>query len=361
MNVGFLIYSLGGGGAERVLTELANELSRRGNTISIFLYDDKQTKYDVDENIRVINISKEHGGNNESYFSKCLRLRRMIKREKVDILVAFSISMIGIGRFATLGTSIKIIGSERTNPQRYSGNKRYIMKYIAPFCDGMIFQTEGVKTLYSKRNQRKSIVIPNPAPKTEITDRIMYDKHIKICTISSLRPPKDIETIVKAYKLFSEDYPESSLVIYGEGILKTDLEKSIKDNNLENKVVLAGFQKDILSLIKTYDMFVFSSKSEGMPNALLEAMAAGLPCIATDCRFGPNELIEDGKNGFLVPIGDYELMAEKMKWIAENAEEARKIGKTASCIQRLYSKDLIHNNYIQYIEKIWEDQKGFIR
>lgn len=351
MNVGFLIYSLGGGGAERVLAELANELEQQGNRVSIFLYEE-QIKYQVNSNISVINCSGVASVTKKSYMMRIAHLRKKVREAQIDVLLPFSLSMLGLARLSTVGTKTKIIGNERANPKCYSTKRKKIIKYIAPYCDGMVFQTEGAKNCYPKKMWEKSIVIPNPAPMVECIAKPLQNKTLKICSVSNLQPPKDIETLLRAYQKFFLSYPDSSLTIYGEGVLEKEIRESITEKGLVGKIRLSGFQYNIISLLKNYDMFVFSSRAEGMPNALIEAMATGLPCIATDCQFGPGELIKNGENGFLVPVGNDAIMAEKMMWLAKNSAQARQMGKKAAEIQTAQSRKIVYEKYIDYLEQI---------
>ena len=107
-----------------------------------------------------------------------------------------------------------------------------------------------------------------------------------------------------------------------------------------------------MSDISNFTMFVFSSKSEGMPNLLMEAMSVGLPCIATDCKFGPKELIENGVNGWLIPVADELAMADRILWIINNPNIAEEMGKQARNISRKYSENIIVKKYITYMDKL---------
>lgn len=350
MKIGFLTYSLGGGGAERVLTELADELIRQEYEVDIFVFDAHNIKYSINSKIRIVYCREQE--NKENYIERLKRLRQKIREEKVDIFFAFSLSMAGLARLSTIGMAVKVVGSERANPKMYSKKQKLLMKWVIPFCHGMVFQTKGAKNCYPKCVQRKGIVIPNPAPQIKKLAPVMNSDMIRICSVGRLAYPKDYQTLLKAYQKYLLLYPQSRLSIYGEGVLKEELLSLAKTLGIENKVTFLGFKKEIISELKNYDMFVFSSRAEGMPNALIEAMAAGLPCIATDCEFGPVELIQNAENGLLVPIGDVDAMAENMCWIARNKEKAILMGKEASKVQQKYSRRKIYDQYIAYLDKI---------
>lgn len=108
--------------------------------------------------------------------------------------------------------------------------------------------------------------------------------------------------------------------------------------------------ENILDEFSRHMMFVFSSKSEGMPNALIEAMSTGLPCISADCCFGPGELIQNGVNGWLVPVGDAQKMAERMEWVVEHPVEAEQMGRAARRIQETNAAGVIVGRYLEYMD-----------
>lgn len=352
MKIGFLIYSLGGGGTERILTELCNEFIVQGHEIRVFLYDNKNIAYPIHPNVRIINCSGENPRENKGYLVRLIKLRRLIKAEKPQILFAFSVSMIGLARLSTLGIKMKIVGSERANPYCHSIKNKCIIRFLTPLCDGMVFQTSGAQRYYPRSVREKSTIIPNPVSEMEIKSPVLNKPIQDFCSVGRLHTDKDFKTLINAFKKLSSIYRTCSLTIFGDGILKEELEKYVNGLGLSEKIIFAGFDKNLLLTLKKYDAFVFSSRAEGMPNALMEAMSIGLPCISTDCQFGPNELIKNGQNGFLVPVGDENILANKMCWLIENPEKAYQIGRRASDIQRTHSKRIIFKMYLDYLETV---------
>jgi Glycosyltransferase len=131
------------------------------------------------------------------------------------------------------------------------------------------------------------------------------------------------------------------------------MEKLIKELNLEGRVFLPGFNKDINNTIQHASLFVLSSDFEGMPNALIESMAMGIPCVATDCDGGSARyLIDDGKNGFLVPKGDVDALSEKMLMLLSNESLAMTMGREAAKIRMMLSPEVIYNKWERFIDTI---------
>jgi glycosyltransferase involved in cell wall biosynthesis len=155
-----------------------------------------------------------------------------------------------------------------------------------------------------------------------------------------------------AFAVFSEQHPEYILNVYGDGQNRSKLEQLIKELDLESRIVLHGNRPDAVEQIKDAGMFVMTSRYEGMPNALIEAMACGLPCVCTDCDFGPAELIDNGESGLLVPVDDVQAIAAAMAQIADNQALAEKLSNGALEIRRTHSRDAICKQYRDYIESI---------
>src|SRR5699024_245151 len=208
------------------------------------------------------------------------------------------------------------------------------------FIDGFVFQTEGAKSYFSKTIQNKGIVINNPVF-IKYNDFNLPDKRRKvIVNVGRLHTQKNQTLLINAFKNISNYFPEYKLEIYGEGPLEYKLENQIKALDLTDKVTLKGTTNDLFAEIVDASLFVLSSDYEGMPNALMEAMALGLPCISTNCRpGGASELINDGKNGKITPIGSTEHLSHAMIDVLKHPLDAEKMGKKAKEICNTHSKE----------------------
>ena len=160
--------------------------------------------------------------------------------------------------------------------------------------------------------------------------------------------------MIDAVKQVSKNFDDVTLDIYGVGELEQSLNDYIKDIGMENIIKLKGRSSELYNVYKETDLYVMSSDYEGMPNALAEAMAIGLPCISTDCKTGPRDLIDDGKNGYLVPCGDVKALAQKIELIfSMSADEQRTLGERArNKIIEFCGEENSLNKLIELIEKI---------
>ena len=173
--------------------------------------------------------------------------------------------------------------------------------------------------------------------------------------VGRLNKQKNFCMLIDAFAAFYKQHPEYTLSIYGNGDLELSLQEYIDKKDLSSVVVLEGFCSDVHRNILKAGMFVMSSDFEGMPNALLEAMAIGLPCISTDCPCGgPRMLITPYENGLLVPTNDCEKMLEAMLYMAEHSEQAQKMAEHASEVGKKAAVDEIAKEWLNIINQCKE-------
>lgn len=352
MKIGFLIYSLQGGGAERVVSRLANAFAAEHNEVTIFLMDISGIAYQLDDRVKIKEITGKCFEKRTQRLCSYMKMaRKELNEAEIEVLLAFTVSMVPFAIYAACGRKCKVIGAERTNPLVLSKKYKLIAKMLAPFCDGYIFQTDGAKKCYPLSVQKKAAVIGNVVPCVELYSERDYS-NLRICSVGRLHNDKDFPTLLRAFARVLKKYPQAELSIFGDGEQKDELMKLSSSLGIENSVIFEGFVKKLSERMKQYSIFVLSSKAEGMPNALMEAMASGLACISSDCNFGPAELIEDGVNGYLVPVEDVESLATRIEELLENPIQRERIGRAAIEIQERYSEEKIVKKYLNYVNRI---------
>lgn len=347
------------GGAERVAVSLSNWLANKKNDIGIISMDCNKSSYEVNSNVQLyINVNKLEKGRFKGFLQRYKYVSKILSDSKPDVIfsVFYTCAIIPIiYKIIHHNKKICIISSERCNPNSPDRKKNRKLMYnaIVKLCDGFIFQTERVKSLYSKDIQKKGVVIYNPIS-NPLLEKIKYipvsNKEKTISSMGRLENQKAFDILIKAFKLVIMKHPDYRLFIYGEGSERIKLEKLIDEFNLNNKVILYGNCSNALIEISKSRVFILSSRYEGMPNSLLEAMGAGVACISTNCEFGPAEIIDDGKNGFLVPINDYKTIAEKINYLLDNESIIEKIGLKAKNIKNIHSLNNCFSKYEQYFK-----------
>lgn len=323
--VSFLIPTLKGGGAERVIVNLANEFAQKGNIVELVtLNPNGEYRSQVSEKVKIIDI-----GRSRALFS-IFPIIQYVKKHNPDAMVSaldyFNIISLIAKIFAR--TKTKFIVTEHSTLSLSIKNNKSIsgivlpklMKLFYPFADNIIAVSDGVAedlVQLIKIDKRKIKVIYNPVLHNKLeelaTEQISCDWLTKkgnpvILSVGRLTEAKDFPTLLYALKKVNER-TTVKLIILGEGELRNSLEVLVKDLNLEKHVQLIGFVNNPYSYMKRADLFILSSKWEGLPTVLIEALSLGKKIISTDCKSGPREILGNGKYGTLVPVGDIDRLA----------------------------------------------------
>jgi GalNAc-alpha-(1->4)-GalNAc-alpha-(1->3)-diNAcBac-PP-undecaprenol alpha-1,4-N-acetyl-D-galactosaminyltransferase len=357
VKLAFIISSLGSSGAERVLSLMANYWAQNNYGIIVITFDNSTPFYLLEDGIKLEQLSLLK--NSVSVFSAIANNITRIKiiRKKLieldpDIVISF---MTENNILSTIGCRIinkPIIIAERIS---YDFLKSWVWvslrKIVYRFSNALIVQTRYDKEKYNCL--ANTFVINNPLNLREIvlnTNRAEKN----ILAVGRLNKQKGFDRLIKAFShLASKDW---KLSIIGEGSERSNLEKLIFDLNLEDYISLPGITKAIEKWYKKSSIFVLSSRTEGFPNVLCEAMAYGCACISFDCIAGPNEIITDKVDGYLVKNGDIYALSEKMDFLINNSEERRRIGKEAMKIRDRLNIDSIMSQWDKIIEKVLTGQ-----
>lgn len=356
MKIAFTIGTLSGGGAERVVARLANQLNRNGHKVSIFLIANNKVEYTVDDNVKVSYVEPSIKVRGLRYFSRINKYKKLIKGFDPDVVISFT-AIVNIFVISALRhTQYKVIVSERNNPYVDPVNAKTRRKRdkLYESVDGIVFQTEDAKKYFNSKIQDKSIIIANPIDEN-LPKAYEGDRENRIVTIGRLEPQKNQKLLIDAFAKVVNKHSEFHLDIYGEGSLRGELCEYISSLGLTDKIFLKGYCKNVLTDIIKSTAFVLSSDYEGMSNALIEAMAIGLPVISTDHPIGgARELIVDGENGLLVSVGDADLLSNAMLQVIDNKDFAYKLTTEAIKVREKLSVTNITKRWESYCKKIVE-------
>ncbi|MFI3213620.1 MAG: glycosyltransferase [Eubacteriales bacterium] len=346
----FVIVNMSGGGAERVISILANQFVKTGMEVAIMMTAGSTVSYKLDERIELICVGQVTNGSMGERIKRVKNMRKYFKKNKEATIISFGPGTSFFAMLADLGLPNPRVISERNDPAicpyPFFRNIIYNMAHV------LVFQTEDARDCFPKRIAKKGYIIPNPI-KEELPSPFVGVRKKKIVAVGRLEEQKNYPLLIKVFATFVERFPEYELHIYGEGSLREKLEMQIKESNMEKQIILKGFVKSVLEEIIDASMYVLSSDYEGISNALLEAMAIGLPVVSTDCPIGGSKLcIQHGENGLLVPVGDGYQMLLKMKKIASNQTFADEISKNAAQIKEKYSEKNISEMWKHVMMKI---------
>ncbi len=315
----FVLPRMGGGGAERVVSILANNLSKNNdNVVQIHTFVSGESFYKIDDKVILSScgIKKVKKGLFRKLsvlinFPKAFfRTRKLIKKGDFDYVLSF-LPEADITLWLCKKTGVKFthVCSERNDPSKKGKLKRFFLKKTYKRADKFVCQSQTVANFYSFIDSNKKVVIPNPLNPNILPERAKDLKNT-IVAVGRLTAQKNFALLINAFSRVLQEFSEYSLEIYGEGGERRILEDQINKLGLGSKITLKGAQKGVLDKIKDAKLFVMSSNFEGFPNALLESMGIGLPVVCTDFFTGTARELIDDKGGILVPVRDEKALAK---------------------------------------------------
>lgn len=338
--VALFINSLQKGGSERVMVNLAEDFLAKGYEVVLVTQYKRETEYEISAGIKRVYSEPEEerlqGGRIRNFLERFRTLRNIWKTYRPDVILSFlgknNLMAILTSAFLPVKTAVSVRGEPT---MEYEGKKlQMLTKWLFRYADGVVLQTSQARDFFPKAVKKKAVILPNPLNPLFLRERYSGEKENVIAAAGRLDENKNHAMLIRAFSLIEKEFPEMKLVIYGEGESREKLLKLIGEKQLQEKVSLPGSVSDVAAHIENVRIFTLTSNTEGMPNSVIEAMCLGLPVIATDCPCGGTaELIEDGKNGILVPVGDEKALAEAMKKILSNPELEKRLGEEAFLIQ----------------------------
>ena len=348
MKIMFIIDHFGNGGAERVVSVLSDELVRKGVSVDVVVNFDEKN-YELNDNAKYLVTECRHKSSVLRRIDRLVSLRKIIKDEAPDYIFSFGYFMNLYTIAACVGRKRKgVIISERTDPNSEPSKKvlRGIRNLIYRKCNVLVCQTEDAKAYFSAALQKKAVVIPNPV-KSGLPLRDCNFQNKTIVNACRLESQKNLPLLIKSFKRVHDTHPDYSLVIYGDGTQRKELEDIIQGLQLNDAVALPGFSKNLHEAMKDCCMFVSSSDYEGISNSMLEAMAMGMPVICTDCPIGGARMvIRNRENGLLVPIKDEEALVQAMNDFIQNREFAEECGWKAKEVRDEFSVEKIAQRWL---------------
>lgn len=357
MKILFYINSICHGGAERVMVNLATAFAKNHqNVVTLVTSSRAPNEYSSSLWVERISLSESLPSNfiRRNYILTT-RLRKVVKGRRPDVVVSFMAEPNFRAIIATRGMNVKTIISVRNDPQKEYGSflTRFLAKHLLPFADGCVFQTEEAKNWFPSRLQKKSKIIFNPVSNVFYQTERHETREETVVTCGRLTKQKNHPLLIWAFHEVVREHPRARLLIYGQGEEKKSLEALIDELALSEHVFLMGVTEEIPKALSEATCFVLSSDYEGLPNALMEALAMGIPCVSTDCPCGgPTMLIENGINGFLVPVGNKDELACAISRILSDEAASTKMGNIAKERARSYQTSKIISAWAKYIAEI---------
>ena len=357
-HIAFYIGSLRKGGAERVFLNLAQYFLSRGYRVTMVTQYQKEDEYELPSGaLRVISdiTEEELGGRIGNLWRRYAKLRRIFREIRADLVL----STIGKNNFmAILANAFlptKVVVSVVAEPTEEYPNAlmRFLARTLFFFADGIVMQTTAAVRFFPSCLQKKCVILKNSLAPAFVRPRYEGPRSQEIVAVGRLDENKNQGMILRAFAAIKDRFPESRLMIYGDGPMREQLAEQVKTLGLTGRAFLCGTVTDVPGRIGRAYAFVLSSFTEGMPNTLLEAMSLGLACISTDCPCGgPRDLIEDGVNGYLVPVDDAAVLADRLETLLADPQKADAIGRNAAGRMQEYRPEKVNAQWESYFQKI---------
>lgn len=348
--------SLGRGGTERVAANLVNYLAEQGIKVVLVTQYRREEEYGISSKVKRVlsDICDAEVSNNrvKDFVERYKKLRKIVKEESPDCILSF----IGKNNFMMLAaaafTGIPVVVSVRAEPagEYNSGVMRFLAKTLFAGAAGVVLQTEEAKKFFPAYIRKKVVILKNPLNSEFVREPFEGEKNGNVVSVGRLDENKNHRMLIRAFAGIAEEFPQSKLIIYGEGECRADLVDLSRQLGIFNRVSLPGSVRHVAEKIAESSAFVLCSDSEGMPNALIEAMCLGIPSISTNCPCGgPGELIQDGENGFLIPVRDEAALTQRLRMLLGDPMLAKRLGCQAAKLAEQYHPDSVNRQWQEYL------------
>ncbi|MFV1974716.1 MAG: glycosyltransferase family 4 protein [Candidatus Scalindua sp.] len=353
---------IGAGGAERVLTTMANELVKEYD-ISVVTFNSgpEEVFYEINSRVKIryLDLLKQSNGLVEAIRENLRRirvLRREIREIDPDVVVSFLPENNILVTLSCRGFKKPIVLTEHTDPfgTKLGTAWDVLRRLVYRKADVIVVLTRSAKEYFESRFRVPVVEIPNPVylPAENEDEGILEIPGPYIITIGRLVKNKRTEDIIGAFSQIKNEYKELRLVIVGDGPLKEDLQELARKIGVAERVVFTGLVRSPERLLKNAEMFVSASITEVFPMAICEAMACGVPVVAREYNESVRDIINDKETGVLVDIDSQDDLVTAMKNLMSDQEKRKVMGEKAKIAMRKYSPDVVMSRWVELFQQL---------
>lgn len=354
MKIAFLLGTFSSGGAERVASLLINALQTRGHQVSLLTWGGiEKDFYRLHDGVRRIGMNllgaragiAKVGAN----LRRIARLREEIRRHSPDVVISFITQTNVLALIAVAGLRIPVVISERIDPRVHPEPFpwRLLRSCVYRRACRLVVQTDAVRGWAERLvGSDRVVVIPNPVGEYSLhvaVPRPETDRPLRIIAMGRLVHQKGFDLLLDAFHLAAKQIPACRLAIYGEGPDRGLLERRARERGLAEHVSFPGVVANPADALCDATLFVLSSRYEGFPNALIEAMSLGCPVVAFDCPSGPAEIVRHEVDGLLVPSGDVQALSAAISRVLLDPDLRSRLARRAVDVRHRFSLDSVVN------------------
>lgn len=367
MHLALVISSLGPGGAERVMSSMANYWSRHGLEVSLVTLDSADSDhYPLEPSVHRIALGLYKGSGNfvdgmVNNLRRARRLREAIRNLNPDVVISFLETVNVLTILATRYLGMKVVVMEHTSPENHQAGLFWntMRRLTYPFATRVGVLTERSRHWAERLVDRaKVFVMPNAIsipPSNDVAGGDLKaiaglpDQSRVLVSMGRLGPEKGFDLLIEGFAKVSAQHPDLHLVILGEGAERKSLEQLRASLGMDGRIHLPGRVSNPMHYLRQCELYVMSSRYEGFPMALCEAMASGLPVISFDCPTGPGEIIRNDVDGILVPPGDLQGLASAIHRLLSDESLRRALGARGSEILDRFSEERIMGDWTRLL------------
>jgi glycosyltransferase involved in cell wall biosynthesis len=364
MRLTLVIPSMERGGAERVMSILASSWAEKGHEVTLLtLKREVKPAHELHPGVKLRNLglTSEPAANSLlAAFRQVARIRALrgaIRVSQPDLIISFMERTNVLVLVATRGLGVPVIVSERVDPRHYDigrlwqGLRRLTYRWAA----ALVCQSRTSLMWFEQRIKVKGRVIPNPV--LALNERTTHPplKNAEgrmMLAMGRLVDQKGFDLLLDAFGQLAARYPDWSLKILGDGPLRGELEARARALHLEHRAQFSGEVPDPFTVLRAADLFVLSSRFEGFPNALCEAMACGVAVVSFDCPSGPAEIVRHRIDGILVPPGDVSALIAALDLLMKDQDERDRLASRAPEVVERFSRDKVLLLWEQLFEEV---------
>lgn len=359
---------MGNGGAERVMATIANYFVKQNNEVVLVTLTNTESFYELDERVTIVGANYQINKSNKAIrtinlltngFKSFFYFKKQVKLWKPDFVISFLTHTNLIASVTKLfNRNMNLIVSERAEPKERGTITRIATKYLYGKADFIVCQSNKVTKFFDWTEDEKLVVIENPLNLESLPMDKPEIRQKKIVGVGRLFEQKNFSLLIDSFSDIENKFPEYILEIYGEGHLRNTLQNQIEQLSLQHKIHLKGVKKNVMKEIYDSELFVMSSNFEGFPNALVEAMASGLPVISTDFSTGVARDLISKDNGIVVPVKDRKSLSKAMENVLSDSVDRKKMSNNNWELRDKLSPQVVMSKWKKIIDDESLAKKG---